>query len=45
VASDDGFRSIFGEIYELAIEPEGHQIEIVRCKANIVLPALPDLIL
>jgi hypothetical protein len=45
VASDDGFRSIFGEIHELAIEPEGHQIEIARCNANILLLALPDLIL
>jgi hypothetical protein len=27
VASDDGFWSIFGEIHELAIEPQGRQIE------------------
>jgi hypothetical protein len=45
VASDDGFRSIFGEIYELEIEPEGHQIEIAGRQANILLLALPDLIL
>jgi len=36
VASDDGFRSIFGEIHELAIEPEGYQIESGRCDANFV---------